>query len=141
MMSSCNERIKRLNKDEFFQQTKMVNDTSLQGHIEKNVRKIISAYSNDAIVLPPGGIKPIEGMENIRAYYQNSVNGEGRTVEISTSNIRYDVIDENNATELGSYVIRYQPNDTPALTEIKGEMLIVWKRVEGKWKIYLDMWH
>lgn len=124
-----------------FKQTKAANDASLQGHIEKDAKKIVAVYTDDAIVLPPGGVKPIVGIDSIRKYYQQSLAGPGRSVSIKTENIRFDVSSETDATELGRYVIDYQASDTSAVTPIKGEMLIVWKKVDGQWKIYLDMWH
>jgi ketosteroid isomerase-like protein len=138
---SCNQNTKNINKEDIFKQTKAANDESLKGHIEKNADKIIAVYTKDAVVLPPGGISPIISIDSIKTYYKKGLEGTGRSIEIKTDNIRYDVIDENNATELGKYLIKYKASDTSAISEFKGEMLIVWKKIDGKWKIYLDMWH
>ena len=128
-------------KNEIMSLTKQVNDSSLEGHLHKNADEVVRAYTHDAVILPPGGVKPIAGIENIREYYEQSFAGPGRSVEISTETIRFDVASENDATQLGSYVIHYQPSDTSKAISISGEMLIVWKRVDNEWKIYLDMWH
>jgi ketosteroid isomerase-like protein len=138
---SCNSAKQNPNKDEIYKLTKAANDASLQGHIEKNIDKITTVYTADAIVLPPGGEKPVVGIDSIKSYYKKGLEGVGRSTAITTENIRYDMADENNATELGKYVIKYKASDTSSITEFKGEMLIVWKKVDGQWKIYLDMWH
>ncbi len=137
---SCNNN-STMNKDEIYKLTKAANDESLKGHIEKNVDKITAVYTNDAVVLPPGGVKPIVGIDSIKSYYKKGLEGIGRSTEIITETLRYDVANENNATELGKYIIKYKASDTAAITEFKGEMLIVWKKIDGQWKIYLDMWH
>ena len=140
ILFSCKSQNKP-NKDQIFKLTKAANDESLKGHIEKNIEKIAAVYSNDAIVLPPGGVNPIVGIDSIKSYYTKGLAGTGRSIEISTENIRYDVLDENNATELGKYSIKYKASDTSTITTFKGEMLIVWKKINSRWKIYLDMWH
>ena len=130
-----------IDKDEIMKLTKQVNDSSLDGHLHKNADEVIRAYTPDAVILPPGGVKPIIGIENIRKYYEWSFAGPGRSLNILTETIRFDVVSENDATQLGSYNIQFQPSDTSKVAMITGEMLIVWKRVNNEWKIYLDMWH
>jgi ketosteroid isomerase-like protein len=138
---ACSNQKSELNKAEIMALTKKANDASLQGHLEKNTEKIVAVYTNDAIVMPPGGAKPIIGIESIRAYYTKQMQGTGRSTYIQTTDIRYDVIDEFNTTQVGSYNIKFKNSDTSTVTEFKGEMLIVWKKIDGQWKIYLDMWH
>lgn len=121
--------------------TKAANDASLRGHIEKNAAMIAAVYARDAVILPPGGAAPVSGLEAIRAHYETAMKGPGSSLKIDTENIRFEVIDQDNATELGRYSILYRaaPNAEPTL--IKGEMLIIWKREDGQWKIRYDMWH
>ena len=138
---SCFSENESIQKDEIFRLTKAANDESLKGHIEKDADKITAVYTSDAVLLPPGGIKPIVGIESIRNYYKKGFEGSGRSIGIVTENLKYDVVNENNTIELGSYTIQYKKSDTSAITEIKGEMLIVWKRIDDHWKIHMDMWH
>lgn len=141
LFSSCKQSQRPIDRDQITLLTKAANDASLSGHIEKDLEKIVGVYTEDAIVLPPGGVPSISGINAIREYYKKSLESPGKTLSITTEHIRYDVIDDKNVTELGSYVIRYQPSDTTSVLELKGEMLIVWKNIGGNWKIYLDMWH
>jgi ketosteroid isomerase-like protein len=141
IFTACDNQKTKPNKAQIMKLTKAANDASLQGHIEKNSEKIAAVYTNDAIVLPPGGLKPIIGIDSIKAYYSKQMQGTGRSTDIQTSDIRYDVIDEFNTTQVGNYNIKYKNSDTSSVVEFKGEMLIVWKKINNQWKIYLDMWH
>ncbi|MFN7115591.1 MAG: YybH family protein [Saprospiraceae bacterium] len=124
-----------------FAQTKAANDASLQGYVEKNAAKIYAVYADDAILLPPGGVAPVQGKQAIEAYYQNAVQAPGATLQITTENLHYEVIDASHAQEVGRYTIVYQADTAQVPTEIKGHMLINWEKVNGEWKIKLDMWH
>ncbi|MDX1941409.1 MAG: nuclear transport factor 2 family protein [Saprospiraceae bacterium] len=137
---SCNSS-NPIDKEATFRQTKAANDISLQGHIEKNAAKIYAIYSDNAILLPPGGVAPIQGKQAIQEYYNNSLKSPGSTLDITTENIHYEVIDENHAQEVGRYNIIYKADTAQVITEIKGYMLINWEKVNGEWKIKIDMWH
>jgi len=141
LFSACRETPALPDKQAIFQQTKAANDASLQGHIEKDAAKISRVYTDDAILLPPGGAAPIVGKSAIEAHYAKGVAAPGNTLKIETENIHYEVIDEDNAQEVGRYSILFQADSTQKPIEIKGEMLIAWRRVGGVWKIKLDMWH
>jgi hypothetical protein len=127
-------------KAEIFAQTKAANDLSLQGHIEKNASKITEVYTDDAMILPPGLPAPIRDKKEIFKYYVNGFSS-GTSLRITTDTLRYDVIDENHAIEVGIYTILYETNGAKDLSEIKGTMLIFWERQKGAWRIKADMWH
>lgn len=128
-------------KEKVFRLTKTANDSSLQGHVERNVDKIIGVYTDDTIILPPGGIEPIRGIAAIRDHYAKGLQG-GRVLKATTENISYEVIGANHAVEVGRYTLIYIAAGTEKEIEIKGTMLINWeKNKRGEWKIKLDMWH
>jgi ketosteroid isomerase-like protein len=79
-------------KNKVFKQTKAANDASLQGHVERNVDKIIAVYTDDAIILPPGGVQPIQGIKAIRDYYTKGIEA-GRVLSVTTENLSYELID------------------------------------------------
>lgn len=142
LLTSCSEqRTHTVNKDEIFRQTKAVNDASLMGHVQKDAARITAAYAQDAIVFPPGGAEPVIGKAAIDSYYVRGVAGADSVLGVSTSNIYFDVTDENNAVEAGRYTMSYKPAGADKAVEIKGTMLIVWIKIGGLWKIQLDMWH
>ncbi|MDN5204313.1 DUF4440 domain-containing protein [Fulvivirgaceae bacterium BMA10] len=122
-------------------ETKAVNDASLKGHLEKNIDKICAAYAADAILLPPGGIEPIMGIEQIRSFYLKSFK-QGSVLEVSTKDISFELTAPGHANEIGSYFMIYQNTGSNDKVKIEGNMLIVWEQDEhGEWKIKWDMWH
>jgi ketosteroid isomerase-like protein len=128
-------------KDKIFKLTKAANDSSLQGHIERNVEKIVAVYADDAIILPPGGVEPVKGITALREYYRKGLQG-GRVLKATTENISYEVIDSRRAVEVGRYTLVYKADNAEKEIEIKGTMVIQWeKNKRGEWKIKLDMWH
>ena len=127
-------------KEKLFQQTKAVNDASLQGHLEQNVDKICAAYAADALLLPPDSPEPISGAAAIKAYYTKGLQS-GRLLKFSTENISYEVIDDRHTVEAGRYSLLFQPANAAQPIEVKGTMVIYWERQPNQtWKIKLDMW-
>lgn len=127
--------------EKIFTATKKVNDHSLAGHLKQDANQIISALAEDAIILPPGGSQPIKGLENIKQYYLDGFQ-QGASLEITTDNISYQVIDDAHANEVGKYSILYQAKDSDEPIVINGFMMIAWeKNKQGEWKIKYDMWH
>lgn len=128
-------------KDAIFKLTKAANDASLQGHVERNVERIVAVYTDDATLLPPPGGEPIMGIRSIRDYYTKGMRG-GRVLKVDTENISYEIVGTGHAIETGRYTLHYKADDAEKETVIKGQMLIVWKKNKnGEWKIKYDMWH
>ncbi|MCK8479782.1 YybH family protein [Psychroserpens algicola] len=129
------------NSNEIFKLTKKANDFSLNGHINKDANQIISVYSENTILLPPGEKEPIKGLEAIKKFYLKGFE-YGSSLKITTENISYTVINNSHANEVGKYYIVYQPENSNKQIELNGYMLITWKKnSKGEWKIEYDMWH
>lgn len=126
-------------KQMIMKETNKINDRSLQGHVEQDIEKILSAYAEDALLLPPGQ-KPISGLANIREFYQKGFNW-GKTLRVETSNIEFLQIDDNNAIESGAYTIVAREKAATSDTLIEGYMMIYWTKIDDEWKIKTDMWH
>lgn len=128
-------------KEEVFKMTKNANDSSLQGHVERNVDKIVGVYTEDAIILPPGGVDPLQGIKAIREYYVKGFDG-GKVLKAETENISFDLVGNKGAVEVGRYTLLFLATGSEKPVEIKGTMLIIWERTKDrKWKIKRDMWH
>lgn len=129
------------NKEEVFRSTKQANDSSLRGHIERNLDKIVEVYAEDAIILPPGGVEYLVGLKPIREYYLKGFES-GKVLKAETENISFDVTGKNSAVEVGRYTLIYLAAGSDKPVEIKGTMLLTWeKNKKGQWKIKRDMWH
>ena len=93
------------------------------------------AYTQDGKIFP-GNKKIIAGKEAVTRYWQNAVGGI----------IYHKILPEeikiigNEAYDYGYYegITR---RDSGEEISWKGKYVIVWKKVDGDWKIYLDIWN
>lgn len=118
----------------------LANDSSLQGHINRNVKQIIAVYTPDAILFPPGETKPVKGMQEIKAYYQNGLSSNSQVLKVETRDLQFDIINADHAVQAGEYTMLVLTPEKDTV-HYNGEMLIYWKKIDNQWKIQLDMWH
>ncbi|WP_350099289.1 nuclear transport factor 2 family protein [Fulvivirga sp.] len=116
--------------------------------ILKNIKKFSSSYMNadyeaiaraytpDAKILPPGA-DIIVGYAAIKKRWTLP---EGIKILLHKVNPTEITIVNNIAYDLGYYNGKTQRKDG-SVVEWKGKYLIVWKKVEGEWKIYADAWN
>jgi len=93
---------------------------------------VAQLYTPDALLLPPGR-DPVEGRPAIAAYWQGAAEGIGGatldTVEVG------DHGDE--AYEVGRYTLA-----DPAGEPIdRGSYIVLWRRVQGAWRLHRDIWN
>jgi ketosteroid isomerase-like protein len=109
------------------------NDAFMQAHITRDTAILNSMYTKDAKVFPPNS-EVITGQATIEAMNLLWVNYDIKeAVEESTSlygNEDY-IIDE------GTYYMVYGAENTID----KGKYLNVWKKEDGKWKMFTNMWN
>lgn len=90
-------------------------------------------YTEDAIMLPPGG-EMIKGWQRISDYWQQAVENGLRNLEAST----YEVIaGDTHATEVGRFRIY---DDAGEVTET-GKYVIVWQQRKGRWMLHRTIWN
>ena len=117
-------------------------------HILKNVKKfseyvmagdhenIGNAYTEDAKIFPNG--KPIiEGKEEIINYWKTPEGYSTPYHKITPQEIK---IMGDEAYDYGLYEGRSQ-NPNGEESSWKGKYVIVWKKINGDWKVYLDIWN
>lgn len=105
-------------------------------YMNKEYEKLAGAYTVDGKILPPG-TDIIEGREAIQRRWTLP---EGVNVlhhEINPAEIK---IVGDYAYDVGYYEGRTERPDGNVYP-FKGKYVIVWKKVEGDWKIYLDIWN
>lgn len=97
---------------------------------------LANAYTSDAKILPPG----TDIIENRAAIKQQWILPEGVRIlhhKITPSEIK--IIGEY-AYDVGYYEGKtLRANQTE--TSWKGKYIIIWKKEDGDWKIYLDAWN
>jgi uncharacterized protein (TIGR02246 family) len=93
-------------------------------------------YTSDAALLPPGEDR-IDGREAIGAYWQNAVDAGFKDLRLETA----EVIDGGDtAAEVGHWSIA-APDGKGGSATVGGKYIVVWKRAEGGWQLYRDIWN
>jgi len=90
-------------------------------------------YTDDAILLPSGAERA-DGREAIEAFWAKSLGPGVEDVQLKTETL--EALGEDLVYEIGSY--RTTPKDAEPVT---GYYLVLWKRVEGRWKLHVDIFN
>jgi ketosteroid isomerase-like protein len=103
----------------------------------KDLEKIVSFYSNDAVVMPPNAPRATT-KEAIRTIWKDlvtdaSISWKTKEVEVAQSG--------DLAFSSGTYEVTLNdPTGTPVRD--RGKYLEVWKKqADGTWKCVMDMWN
>lgn len=104
------------------------NDAWVAGDVEP----IVNLYAENAMLLPPNS-EPVTGRDAIRAFWQATfeVAPEGTITSVEAES------DGRLGYERGTYTIA----DAEGNEIDRGKYLVVWKLVEGDWKMSRDTWN
>lgn len=100
--------------------------------INRNFSALDRMYTADATVLPPGA-PMITGRENIRSFWQQTLEAMGPTGG-GLETLSLEVYGET-AVEIGRATIE----SAGAAVEVK--YVVVWKREDDSWKWHIDIWN
>ena len=107
----------------------------------KDAAKISAFYTDDAVVMPPG--QPVViGRENIEAYYERGFEDDIADFRIKPveSKISGDQAFEAGMSRLTQRSTASLASANPPVTST-GKYLVVFKRVNGTWKIAYDIFN
>ena len=90
-------------------------------------------YCLDAQVFSPG-LPAVIGRDSIRAFFYNKGNNDEVKIELPAGNIYGS---EDLAVEEGSYNF---PDGKGGSVD-KGKFIALWKKEEGKWKLFREIWN
>lgn len=97
--------------------------------------EVVKMYTSDAKIFPDGtDILEDDGLSN----YWNPENRSWKTTYHKVTPVEIKVIG-SEAYDWGYYEGRSSNGDRTS--EWKGKYVIVWRKEEGEWKIYLDIWN
>jgi len=97
---------------------------------------IAAAYTEDAKIFP-NNRKIIEGKKDIREYWWHPKDVSIVYHEIIPSEIK---VNGDEAYDYGYYKGRTKRPDGQEVSW-EGKYVVVWKKVNGQWKMYLDIWN
>ena len=107
-----------------------------EAYMKADADAISMLYSEDAKIFP-GNSDIISGRQAIKERWQFTQGSKDLFHKVTPSEIR---ILDDHAYDYGYYEGSIT-NQEGKKTEFRGKYVIVWKRVKGEWKIYLDIWN
>ncbi len=101
-----------------------------------NIDGIMAGYSTDAKIFP-NNLAILEG-EDLKSYWTPRNNGY-KTIhhKITPTEVKFF---GDYAHDYGHYEGKTQRPDG-SINEWKGKYVVIWKKEEGQWKMYLDIWN
>ncbi len=112
--------------------------TSICQQFQKSVEQgdlegIGNLYGEDAKILPPN-MDMLEGKDSIQAFWQ-------RVLEMGIKSYKPEMIEVESSGNLGFLVGTYTVFGNENQVVNKGKVLTVLKNIDGKWKIYRDIFN
>ncbi len=96
---------------------------------------LVSIYTSDAKIFP-GNRLILEG-EELENYWKPNDNSQTIYHKITPEEVK---IFGNEAYDWGYYEGKSQNSDGN-VSSWKGKYVVVWRKEEGQWKMYLDIWN
>lgn len=107
-------------------------DSVMEGDIEA----IGQAYTEDASILV-NNRDIIKGRDKIEAYW--TPGGSSRTIYHKIHPVEITITGDS-AYDMGRYEGKTRTANGEEI-EWKGKYVIIWKKINGSWKIYIDIWN
>lgn len=92
---------------------------------------VTALYTDDALLMPAGAAN-IAGRDAILDYWRGALSQGVGSVKLNTREVFGRGV---TATEVGEYVI----SDKAGKPLDHGKYIVIWRRVNGKWKLHRDM--
>jgi uncharacterized protein (TIGR02246 family) len=99
-----------------------------------DIATVASQYKDDAVVFPPGG-DMVKGKQAIQSFWTEAQKGI-QADHFKVTDVR--PLGPNAAREQG-YAVFKTKGDNPQ--EMVGKYVVVWEKVDGKWKLDSDIWN
>ena len=98
-----------------------------------DVEDLASLYLEDAKILPPN-MDMIEGKDTIQKFWQGAL-------EMGIKSYKPEMIEVESSGNLGVFVGKYTVFGSENQVINKGKSLTVLKNIDGKWKIWRDIFN
>lgn len=98
-----------------------------------DARRLATLYSEDAVLLP-AGFEPVQGRAAIADFWQIVLQMGVKEIQIETREV-----DPQGATaiEVGEFTLR----GANARFIDRGKYIVIWKLIQGEWKLHRDIWN
>ena len=98
-----------------------------------NAAGVAALYTDDALVMPPNG-EAVSGRPAIEKAFQGMIASGVKQATLTAKEVEAH---GDTATEVGAYSIM----DGAGKEIDRGKYIVVWKRVQGQWKLHRDIWN
>ena len=110
--------------------------TFSQAFMDGDVEKLVGLYTNDGKIFP-NNRKILSGKNDLKTYWTLPQGVKTLYHKVTPEAI---TIENDTAYDYGYYEGKTQRKDKTE-SSWKGKYIIIWKKVNGDWKIYLDIWN
>lgn len=105
----------------------------------RDLERVLSYWTDDAIVLPPG-LPAVIGKAALREYVQASMHMPGFRITWMSTDVTFSP-DRNLAYMFGTNLIEMNAPDG-MLLRIDGRAVTIWrKEADGQWRCAVDIWN
>lgn len=98
-----------------------------------SAKGIADLYTEDAQVLPPNG-ETVKGRPAIEKLFEAMIVSGIKGATLTAQEVEGH---GDTATEVGAYSV----SDAGGKELDRGKYVVVWKRVQGQWKLHRDIWN
>lgn len=110
-----------------------VNKQFMDGVASGDAAAVAAVYATDGWALPPGG-PIVEGREAIQGLWQGVIDSGVKGVELKTVDLD---VHGDVAVEVGEGALFVAGGQLAG----RVKYIVTWKRVNGEWKYYRDIWN
>ena len=109
------------------------NQKFIQAFQKGDSAAVAALYAANAQVLPPNG-EIASGDEPIQKFWQGVMDSGIKAAQLET--LEVEAFDDT-AYEVGKYTLTGEGGKIMD----RGKYIVIWKRVNGEWKLYRDIWN
>ncbi|MEM9077686.1 MAG: DUF4440 domain-containing protein [Bacteroidota bacterium] len=107
-----------------------------KAYIAKDYETMAQSYTKDGKIFP-NNLQIISGRDTIKKWWEDGSGSDVLSHRIVPEEITFI---GDNAYDFG-YYSGSSKNKEGELSEWKGKYVVVWKKEDGNWKMYLDIWN
>jgi uncharacterized protein (TIGR02246 family) len=98
-----------------------------------NAAGVAALYTDDAVAMPPNS-ETVTGRPAIEKAFQGMIASGVKEVILTAKEVEAH---GDTATEVGAYSVK----DAAGKEIDRGKYVVLWKRVQGQWKLHRDIWN
>ena len=111
-----------------------LNDAWAAAFNKGDAQAVAAMYAEDAYVLPPGS-DIVKGRSAIEAFWRQAAQ---QMTDAKLTTLDVLPLGRNAAREIGTVSLKTK---TQPPQEVVGKYAVVWRKIDGRWKLATDIWN